>query len=269
MLDERVRDRIIAETRGNPLALLELPRGMTATQLAGGFGVPAADAVPDRIEESFVRRLEPLPDDACVLLLIAAAEPVGDPLLLWRAAERLGIGPEAATGAADDGLLVIGERVMFRHPLVRSAMYRSAAAEERRAVHLALAEATDREADPALLGRRRPVHRRANQRMAEHDPLADHEQPVLRRAVVAAGSMPRRSAARQSRSGSPTGSAAATSSSRRVSSGSGSSRRAKLASIRPGQRVRRQHPEPAGELRRGQARAAAPAGPAGCPASPR
>ena len=148
MLDERVRDRIIAETRGNPLALLELPRGLTATQLAGGFGVPAADAVPDRIEESFVRRLRPLPDDTRVLLLAASAEPVGDPLLLWRAAERLGIDPEAATGAADDGLLVIGERVMFRHPLVRSAMYRSAAADERRAVHLALAEATDSEADP-------------------------------------------------------------------------------------------------------------------------
>ena len=148
MLDERVRDRIIAETRGNPLALLELPRGLTATQLAGGFGVPAADAVPDRIEESFVRRLQPLPDDTRVLLLAASAEPVGDPVLLWRAAERLGIDPEAATGAADDGLLVIGERVMFRHPLVRSAMYRSAAADERRAVHLALAEATDREADP-------------------------------------------------------------------------------------------------------------------------
>jgi len=148
MLDERVRDRIIAETRGNPLALLELPRGLTATQLAGGFGVPAADAVPDRIEESFVRRLQPLPDDTRVLLLAASAEPVGDPLLLWRAAERLGIDPEAATGAADDGLLVIGERVMFRHPLVRSAMYRSAAADERRAVHLALAEATDSEADP-------------------------------------------------------------------------------------------------------------------------
>jgi hypothetical protein len=110
MLDERVRDRIVAETRGNPLALLELPRGMTATQLAGGFGVPAADVVPDRIEQSFVRRLEPLPDDTRVLLLAASAEPVGDPLLLWRAAERLGIDPGAATGAADDGLLVIGER---------------------------------------------------------------------------------------------------------------------------------------------------------------
>jgi DNA-binding CsgD family transcriptional regulator len=148
MLDERVRDRIVAETRGNPLALLELPRGLTATELAGGFGLPAADALPGRIEESFVRRLEPLADDTRVLLLAAAAEPVGDPLLLWRAAARLGIDPGAAAGAEDDGLLVIGERVMFRHPLVRSAMYRSAAAGERRAVHLALAQATDREADP-------------------------------------------------------------------------------------------------------------------------
>ena len=148
VLDERVRDRIVAETRGNPLALLELPRGLTATNLAGGFGVPAADALPGRIEASFVRRLEPLPAETRRLLLLAAAEPVGDPLLLWRAAERLGIGPAAAVGAEEDGLLVIAERVMFRHPLVRSAMYRAAPADERRAVHLALGEATDAEADP-------------------------------------------------------------------------------------------------------------------------
>jgi AAA ATPase domain len=148
MLDERVRDRIIAETRGNPLAVLELPRGLTATQLAGGFRLLEPRALPRRIEESFVRRLEPLPEDTRLLLLVAAAEPVGDPLLLWRAAERLGIGPAAASGAEEHELLVVGDRVMFRHPLVRSAMYRSAAVEERRAVHLALAEATDREADP-------------------------------------------------------------------------------------------------------------------------
>ena len=147
-LDERVRDRIIAETRGNPLALLELPRGLTATQLAGGFGLLTAQSLTGRIEESFVRRLEALADDVRRLLLVAAAEPVGDPRLLRRAAERLGIGPEAADAAAAAGLLVIGERVMFRHPLVRSAVYRSAAIEDRQAVHLALAEATDREADP-------------------------------------------------------------------------------------------------------------------------
>jgi DNA-binding CsgD family transcriptional regulator len=147
-LDERVRDRIIAETRGNPLALLELPRGLTARQLAGGFGLLETQALTGRIEESFVRRLELLSEDARRLLLVAAAEPVGDPLLLWGAAERLGIGPEAAGAAEAAGLLAIGERVMFRHPLVRSAVYGSAVVEDRRAVHLALAEATDREADP-------------------------------------------------------------------------------------------------------------------------
>jgi DNA-binding CsgD family transcriptional regulator len=147
-LDERVRDRIIAETRGNPLALRELSRGFTATQLAGGFGLVGPESLTGRIEESFVRRLAALSDDARRLLLVAAAEPVGDPLLLWRAADRFEIAPAAAGAAEADGLLAIGERVTFRHPLVRSAVYLSAAAEDRRAVHLALAEATDREVDP-------------------------------------------------------------------------------------------------------------------------
>ena len=147
-LDEAVRDRIVAETRGNPLALLELPHGLTATQLAGGFGLLGAQALIGRIEESFVRRLELLSADGRRLLLVAAAEPTGDPLLLWRAAERLGIGPAAAEAAEAEGLLTIGGRVTFRHPLVRSAMYRSAATDDRRAVHLALAETTDRETDP-------------------------------------------------------------------------------------------------------------------------
>ena len=147
VLDELVRERIIAETRGNPLALLELPRGLSATELAGGFGVTGVHALPGRIEENYVRRLNQLGDDARRLLLVAAAEPVGDPLLLLRASERLGIaiGP---LDTATDGLLVHEERVTFRHPLVRSAVYRSAHAEERRAAHLALAEATDRDADP-------------------------------------------------------------------------------------------------------------------------
>jgi DNA-binding CsgD family transcriptional regulator len=147
MLDERVRDRIIAETGGNPLALLELPRGSTATELAGGFGVLETKALSGRIEESFVRRLEALPEDSRRLLLLAAAEPVGDPLLLLRASERLGIAPSAVDAATDE-LLALGERVTFRHPLVRSAIYRSAAAPERRAAHLALAQATDRDIDP-------------------------------------------------------------------------------------------------------------------------
>src|SRR3954466_2347541 len=146
-LDERVRDRIIAETRGNPLALLELPWGLTARQLAGGFGLVEAQGLAGRIEESFVRRVETLSDDARRLLLIAAAEPVGDPLLLLAASERLGI-VLSATDAETDTLLAIGERVTFRHPLVRSAVYRTATREQRREVHLALAEATDRTVDP-------------------------------------------------------------------------------------------------------------------------
>jgi DNA-binding CsgD family transcriptional regulator len=148
MLDEHVRDRIVAETRGNPLALLELPRGLTVTELAGGFGVLGAQALRGRIEESFLRRLESLPKETRQLLLVAAAEPVGDPLLLWRAVTRLGIAPAAAGAAEEEGLLAVDERVIFRHPLVRSAMYRSAPLEERRTVHFALAEATDRDVDP-------------------------------------------------------------------------------------------------------------------------
>src|SRR4051812_19048624 len=131
ILDERVRDRVIAETQGNPLALLELPRGLTGTELAGGLGLPGGQPMSGRIEESFVRRLDALPEDARRLLLLAAAEPVGDPLLLWRAAELLRIGPAAADRAATDGLLAVGERVTFRHPLVRSAVYRSAAVDDR------------------------------------------------------------------------------------------------------------------------------------------
>jgi DNA-binding CsgD family transcriptional regulator/tetratricopeptide (TPR) repeat protein len=147
-LDERIGDRIVAETRGNPLALLELPRGLSVQQLAGGFGLLDAprQALPTRLEESFQHRVEAIPAAARRLMLVAAAEPVGDPLLVWRAAERLGI--EIAAADATDGLLTIEESVRFRHPLVRSAVYRSAPVEQRRSVHLALAEATDRKVDP-------------------------------------------------------------------------------------------------------------------------
>jgi DNA-binding CsgD family transcriptional regulator len=139
-LDERVRDRIVAETRGNPLALLERPRGVP--------GVPGLPGLPGRIEDRFRGRLEVLPAATRRLMLVAAAEPVGEPALVWRAAERLGIGTEAVAPAADAGLLAIGERVTFRHPLVRSAVYRAASPAERRAAHQALAGATDPQADP-------------------------------------------------------------------------------------------------------------------------
>ena len=147
-LDERVQDRILAETGGNPLALLELPRALTVAELAGGFGVLDRRGLPGRIEESFRRRLEVLPADAQQLLLVAAAEPAGEPVLMWRAARRLGIGAQAAVAAEAAGLVTIGERVTFRHPLVRSAVYRAASPPERRAAHQALAEATDYEVDP-------------------------------------------------------------------------------------------------------------------------
>jgi DNA-binding CsgD family transcriptional regulator len=156
-VDERVRDRIIAETRGNPLALLELPRGVTPADLAGGFGAPGMPGTPGasglpgvagRIEDSFRRRLEALPGPTQRLMLVAAAEPAGEPALVWRAAQRLGIGPAAVAAAADAGLLTIGQRVAFRHPLVRSAAYRAASPPERRAAHAALAAAIDPGADP-------------------------------------------------------------------------------------------------------------------------
>ena len=145
-LDDRVRERIVAETRGNPLALLELPRGLTAAELAGGFGLPDALGLSGRIEDSFQRRVARLPADTRRLLLVAASEPVGDPVLLWRAAGQLGIGLQAASET--DRLLAIGASVTFRHPLVRSAVYRAATPQERQAVHRALADATDPEVDP-------------------------------------------------------------------------------------------------------------------------
>jgi len=146
-LDAPVRDRIVAETHGNPLALLELPRGLTARQLAGGFGLIETQGLVGRLEESFVRRVGTLSDDARRLLLVAAAEPVGDSLLLLAASEHLGIAV-SAVDAETDGLLALGERVTFRHPLVRSAVYRTATTEQRREVHQALAEATDHSVDP-------------------------------------------------------------------------------------------------------------------------
>ena len=147
-LDARVRDQIVAETRGNPLALLELPRGLTPGQLAGGFGLPAAVPLSGRIEESFGRQLDALPPATRQLLQLAAADPSGDSSLVWRAAGRLGLPMQAAAPAAEAGLAEFGARVRFRHPLLRSVAYRSASVPDRQAAHLALAEVTDPAADP-------------------------------------------------------------------------------------------------------------------------
>src|SRR4051794_30142687 len=147
-LDERVSDRIVAEARGNPLALLELPRGLTSAQLGGGFGFPEVMPMANRIEQSFLRQLESLPPETRRLLLTAAAEPVGDVTLLWRAAGRLGLGIDAAAPAQAAGLIDLGARVRFRHPLLRSTVYRAATLSDRQEIHRALAEATDAQTDP-------------------------------------------------------------------------------------------------------------------------
>ena len=147
-VDARVRDLIVAETRGNPLALLELPRGVAPAELAGGFGLPEAGPLPGRIEDSFRRQLEGLPEQTRRLLALAAADPSGDPLLVWRAAGRLGIPVAAAAPAVGAGLVQFGARVRFRHPLARSAAYRSAPVQQRQQMHAALAEVTDPAADP-------------------------------------------------------------------------------------------------------------------------
>jgi DNA-binding CsgD family transcriptional regulator len=147
-LDELVCERIVAETRGNPLALLELPKGLSASQLAGGFGLPDALPLSAPIRERFMRQIEEMPEATRLLLLIAAEEPVGDPSLVWHAAERLGIPSEAVAPAERAGLLEIGSWVSFRHPLVRSAVCQGACPAERRRAHWALADATDPQVDP-------------------------------------------------------------------------------------------------------------------------
>ncbi|MFI7065777.1 ATP-binding protein [Kribbella sp. NPDC050124] len=161
-VDPRVRDRIVAETRGNPLALLELPHAWSLTELADGV---SPGTIASRIEEGFVRRLEALPPDTRLLLTTAAAEPLGDPTLLWRAAEKLDLGADPAAAATASGLITFGRHIQFRHPLVRSAAYRLATPQERQAVHQALAEVTDPDLDPD----RRAWHR------ANATPLPDEE----------------------------------------------------------------------------------------------
>jgi DNA-binding CsgD family transcriptional regulator len=147
-LDDRVRDRIVAETRGNPLALLDLPRSRSAAELAGGFEFLAGADLPRHLEDHYLERARELPEPTQRLLLLAAAEPIGDATLVWRAATRLGIEGSALAPAEDAQLVEVGTRVRFRHPLVRSAVYRAAAHSDRRAAHRALSEATDPDTDP-------------------------------------------------------------------------------------------------------------------------
>jgi DNA-binding CsgD family transcriptional regulator len=175
-LDESVLERIIAETRGNPLALLELPRGLTPAQLAGGFGLPAALPLSTGIEQSFTRRLARLQRDARLLLLLAAAEPVGDAALLWRAAQQLGIPESAAHAAESEGLLTLDGAVVFRHPLARSAVYGAAEPNERREVHQALADATNPRIDPD----RRAWHRAQAASVPDEDVATELERSAAR-----------------------------------------------------------------------------------------
>ena len=147
-LDERVCDRIVAETRGNPLGLLELARRLSEAELAGGFAGPPTASLPSRLQDHYLQRVRALPEPTKRLMLLAAADPTGDATLLWRAAQTLSLGRDAAAAADEEQLLNIGSRVRFCHPLVRSAAYVAGSPEDRRAAHLTLATATDAQADP-------------------------------------------------------------------------------------------------------------------------
>lgn len=185
-LDDLVRDRIVAEARGNPLALLELPRTVLPGQLAGGYGVPAGPDLPGRLEDSFRARSAALPPETQQVLLVAAAEPTGDVALLWRAAGHLGIGPEAAAPAVAAELLQVGTRVRFRHPLVRSAVYRASTLPDRRRAHGALAAAIDHRVDPD----RRAWHRASAAESPDEEVAAELEHSAARaraRGGLAAG----------------------------------------------------------------------------------
>ena len=183
-LDSRVKELIIAEAHGNPLALLELPRGLTPEQLAGGFWLPGATPLADRIEEGFRQQLDALPGPSRRLLQVAAAEPSGDQLMVWRAAARLGIPAEAADPLTRTGLVRFGARVRFRHPLARLAAYHSASPEERRRVHAALADVSDTISDPDRLA----WHRAAAAREPDEDVAAELERSATR--AQARGGLP-------------------------------------------------------------------------------
>jgi DNA-binding CsgD family transcriptional regulator len=175
-LDDGIRDRIVAETRGNPLALVELPGRMTAAELAGGFELPAVAGLRAHIEDQYVRRAGELPEPTRWLMLLAAADPVGDATLVWRAGRRLDIEASALAPAEDAELLEIGAQVRFRHPLVRSALYRAASPANRQRVHEVLAEVSDPEADAD----RRAWHRALAAAEPDEDVAAELERSAGR-----------------------------------------------------------------------------------------
>ena len=194
-IDARVRDRIVAEARGNPLALLELPRGMSAVDLAGGYEVPVVADLPGRLENHYLKQVEALPEATQRLVLLAAADPVGDAALVRRAARYLGRGADALRPAEDAELLTVGAQVRFRHPLVRSAVYRAASAADRRAVHRALAHVTDTHGDAD----RRAWHRAAAAAGLDEDVASELEgssdRASARGGLAAAAAFLRRSVA--------------------------------------------------------------------------
>jgi len=175
-MDERVRDQVIAEAHGNPLALLELPRGLKPTKLSGGFAIPDVPGPAGRLGRSFLRRYQALPAGTRLFLLIAAADPTGDPALVWNAATQLGIPADAAVPGQTEGLVSLGLRVVFRSPLVRSVIYQAAAPEERRAAHQALANATD----PGAHSARRAWHRALAAARADEEVAVDLEREADR-----------------------------------------------------------------------------------------
>ena len=175
-LDSGVVDRIVAETGGNPLALLELPARMTAAELAGGFELPAAGGLPAHIEHHYIRRIRQLPEPTQSLMLLAAAEPAGDAPLVLRAGRRLGIDTNALAPAEAAQLLHVGTNVSFRHPLVRSAVYRTAPPSSRQRAHEALAEVSD----PAFDADRRAWHRALAIEGLDEDVAAELERSAAR-----------------------------------------------------------------------------------------
>jgi hypothetical protein len=181
-LDDRVRDRLVGETRGNPLALLDLPRSLSETDLAGGFGPLPATDLSRRLEDHYVRRTSELPEGTQRLLLLAAAEPTGDAALLWRAAQELGVDGNSLAPAEDAELIEIRSRARFRHPLVRSAVYRAATPSERRAAHRALANAMDPEVDADRL-----VWHRAQAAVGLDEPVAAELERSAARAQARGG----------------------------------------------------------------------------------